>query len=102
MAAAGESRDRGDKLCSPWAGGVVFTNYGDESVHSSKALLVRGSWLRTFLKEHDLELLVASWFERRLLDGDHWQRYPAESVYSAARIDADLIISVADPVREPL
>jgi hypothetical protein len=82
------------------AGVVVFTKYGDESVDRRKALLVRGSWLRTFLKEHDLELLVASWFERQLLDGDHRQHHPSENVYSAARIDADLNISVADQVRE--
>ena len=82
-------------------GSFVFTNYADKSAHRSKAFLVRGSWLRTFLKEHDLELLVASWFERRLLDGDHRQHHPSESVYSAARIDADLGISLADQVREP-
>lgn len=82
------------------AGVVVFTNYGDESIHRSRALLVRGSWLRTFLKEHDLELLVASWFERRLLHEDHREHYPSVNVYAAARIDADLNVSVADEVRE--
>ena len=82
-------------------GMVVFTNYGDESVGRRKALLVRASWLRNFLKNHELELLIASWFERQLLTGDHGQYHPSESVYAAARIDADLIIHVADQVREP-
>jgi len=83
------------------AGVVTFTNYGDESFGRRKALLVRGSWLCGFLGRNDLELLVASWCQRRLLDGGHRQRHPYEDVYAAARIDADLNISVADQVREP-
>jgi hypothetical protein len=82
------------------AGVIVFTNYRDRSADRRTALLVRGSWLQTFLRQHNLELLVASWFERRLLDGDHRQRHPSQDVYSAARIDADLNITVADQVRE--
>jgi len=81
-------------------GVVIFTNYGDQSIHGLKALLVRGSWLRTFLERNNLELLTASWFERQLLDGDYRQHHPSENVHAAARIDADLNISVADPVRE--
>src|SRR5205823_2752244 len=82
------------------AGVVVFTNYGDESIDGRKALLVGDSWLRSFLKQHDLELLIVTWFERRLLKGDHRGRHPSEQVYSAARIDADLNVCVADQLRE--
>ncbi len=82
------------------AGVVVFTNYGNESVGYRKALLVRDRWLRSFLKKYHLESLVVSWFERRLIDGDHRQQHPSEDVYSAARIDADLNVFVAEQVRE--
>jgi hypothetical protein len=44
---------------------------------------------------------VASWFERQLLDGDYRLHHPSEDVYAAARVDADLNISIAEQVREP-
>jgi len=75
---------------------VAFTNYGNEDVDRRRALLVRDTWLQSFLKQHNLELLVAKWFERRLLDGDRTGRHPSEEVYSAARIDAELNVFVAD------
>jgi hypothetical protein len=81
-------------------GEIVLTNYCDRAVDGSRALLVRGSWLQSFLKKNALVILVAGWFERRLLSGDHAQHYPSQSVYSAALIDSDLSITVADPVRE--
>jgi hypothetical protein len=80
-------------------GAVVFTNYGDRT-KKCKGLLVRATWLSGFLRQHDLELLLATWYERRFLDDDPRRRYPSEEVYAAARIDADLNIHLAAVMRQ--
>ncbi len=83
---------------------VVFMNYGvDEPIRCRKSLLVRGTWLQKFLTEHNLELLVRIYCERRLVDSDHRQHHPSQIVYSAARINADLNIFISnDQVRKQL
>ena len=91
--------ERGPSWCDG-DGVVVFTNYRSESTDDHTAFLVRASWLQAFLKVHNVHLLIASWYERRLLDENHRARHLSESVYSAARIDADSNIHVAEPIRE--
>lgn len=82
------------------SGGVpVFTNLSSRPDGRDKAFLVRANWLKTFLEDHQLELMIASWFERRLLDPDHTSPHPFADVVSAARVDSELTIYLSEPVR---
>lgn len=78
---------------------VVFTNVGDSSDRRGRGLLVRWHWLRTFLEEHDLDLVVVSWYERRLVDKVDTRTHRFEDVVSAARIDAQMRIHLSEPNR---
>lgn len=86
-------------------GKVAFTNYltsGDRG----RGFLVRASWLKTFMMAHNLELVAASHTLRWRVTGDH--HYSPEhdpekddrlDVYAAARIDPELGLSLASPIR---
>lgn len=86
-------------------GEVVFTNYDPTGARSQRALLVKGTWLSRFLRKHELELLVSSWYERRIVREMTARRSkqpdPWENVYAAARVDADLNVHVSTAIREP-
>jgi hypothetical protein len=81
-------------------GEVVATNYGDESRDRSRALLVRDTWLSRFLHAHRLELVISSWHQRWAVHENPVQGEPWESVYAAGRLDADLNLHLAIPIRE--
>ena len=78
---------------------VVFTNVGDSNERRGRGLLVRWHWLQTFLEEHDLDLVIASWYERRFLDDVHTHTHRFEDVVSAARIDAQMSVHLSEPNR---
>lgn len=80
-------------------GTVVFTNVGDSSDRRGRGLLVRWRWLQTFLEEHDLDLMIASWYERRFFDSVDTRVHRFEDVVSAARIDAQMSIHLSKPDR---
>jgi hypothetical protein len=86
-----------------WLAGdqVVFTNYYDDaSPDRRRALLVRASWLRKFLHDHDLELVGSSWHQRWSVHEHATHGDPWENVYAAVRLDADLNVQVAETIRE--
>lgn len=86
-------------------GKVAFTNYltpGDRG----RGFLVRASWLKTFMTAHNLELVAASHTLRWRVTGDHHyspehdpERDDRLDVYAAARIDPELGLSLASPIR---
>lgn len=86
-------------------GEIAFTNYltsGDRG----RGFLVRASWLKTFMKKHNLELVAASHTLRRLVTGDHHyspehdpERDDRLDVYAAALVGADLRPSLAPSIR---
>jgi hypothetical protein len=78
---------------------VVFTSVGDNNDRPRRGFLVHWHWLQTFLEEHDLELVVASWYERRFLDRAATRTHRLEDVVSAARIDAQMNIHLSEPNR---
>ena len=78
---------------------ISFANVESSNQIRAKALLVRGAWLSAFLANHDVELMVASWHERRLIDRDHKQ-HPSEDVVSAARIDPELKVHLSEQNRQ--
>jgi hypothetical protein len=82
-------------------GTIVFTTVGNSSYRQSSGLLVRWPWLKAFLDEHELDLVIASWHERRFLDKNtvagHSHRF--EDVVSAARIDAEMNVHLSEPNR---
>jgi hypothetical protein len=80
-------------------GMVVFTNVGDNSDRRGRGLLVRWHWLQGFLEEHDLDLMVASWYERGFFDRVDTHNHRFEDVVSAARIDAQMRVHLSEPNR---
>jgi hypothetical protein len=90
--------DSGPSWCND-AGDVVFTNLRGES-NRPVAFIVRASWLQGFLVGNDLELMIASWHERRYLDRDDRRRSTSEEIHAAARVDSELRIQLADEIRE--
>ena len=83
-------------------GEVVITSYGDRDRDRSRALLVRDAWLRRFLHTNGLEVLYASWHERWSVHDRPAVDEPWENVNGAARLDADLNLELAQPIRESL
>ncbi len=80
-------------------GMVVFTNVGDNSDRRGRGLLVRWHWFQGFLEEHDLDLMVASWYERGFFDRVDTHNHRFEDVVSAARIDAQMRVHLSEPNR---
>lgn len=81
------------------SGAVVFTNFGDSSDRRGRGMLVRRHWLQAFLEDHDLDLVIASWTERRFLDSVNTHTHRFEDVVSAARIDAQMNLYPGEPNR---
>jgi hypothetical protein len=81
-------------------GEVIATNYRIRTGDRGHAFLVRASWLGRFLGAHDLELLITGWHERWNVHERPRRGEPWENVYSAARLDSDLQLHFATPVRE--
>jgi len=80
------------------AGAPVFTYYEEEG-NDSRALLVRASFLREFLAEHKLELIVLHWFERMQLSDDHSGEQPYVESSVDARLTTELVIRQGKPRR---
>ncbi len=87
---------------------VVFTNYDPAGRQIQRALLVKGTWLSRFLRDHDLELVASSWHQRWAVydsavdrAGSEEERDPRENVYAAASVNAALNVHLADVIREP-
>jgi hypothetical protein len=80
------------------AGDVIFSLVGGSSDGSS-VFIVRGDWLKNFLFDYDLDLVVSSWQERHCSTGDR-SDLPLEQVVAAAKIDSDLTISLSETIRE--
>lgn len=85
---------------------VVFTNCVGSERDGQRGFLVRASWLSVFMKAHDVELLAAASTLRWRVTGDLHrsddhdpERYDRLDVYTAVRIDADLSLDLAPPVR---
>ncbi|WP_143133865.1 hypothetical protein [Actinoplanes philippinensis] len=82
-------------------GSPIFTFY-QEPGSSNRALLVRASYLRDFLSQHDLELVVLHFFERMELKDDYDRGGPLPSINSSAeaRLTCDLTVHNGLPRRE--
>jgi len=87
-------------------GKVVFTNYLSSDRDRQRGFLVRASWLSAFMKAHDVELVAAASTLRWRVTGDHHysddhdpERNDRLDVYAAVRIDPDLGLKLAPPVR---
>ncbi|MFA1546104.1 hypothetical protein [Actinomadura chokoriensis] len=79
-------------------GAPVFTYY-EERGNDSRALLVRASFLREFLAEHKLELIVLHGFERMRLSDDHSGKHPFVESSVNARLTAELVLHLGKPRR---
>lgn len=80
------------------AGDPVFTYYEEEG-NDSRALLVRASFLRQLLTEHELSLVVFHWFERMELKDDYNGPHPFVESNVDAWLSADLAIRQDAPRR---
>ncbi|MER5261548.1 hypothetical protein ABTZ99_05615 [Actinosynnema sp. NPDC002837] len=80
-------------------GAPVFTYY-EQGENDSRALLARASYLREFLAEDKLELIVLHWFERMELSGDHRGKHPFVESSVDALLTSDLVILEGTPRRE--
>ncbi len=89
--AAGLSLD----MCGPsWldADGTPVFMYFEAPGNDSQALLVRASFLRKFLADGKLELIVLHWFERMELTDKHDSHHPQVDVTTNARLGSDMTI----------
>ncbi|ARF75931.1 hypothetical protein B7C62_29435 [Kitasatospora albolonga] len=81
------------------AGVPVFTYY-EEPGDNSRAFLTRKSFLRDFLAQHGLELVVWHWYERmRVRSDDHRGSHPYVESSLVARLTADMQIHPGPPRR---
>ncbi|MFC4109999.1 hypothetical protein ACFOX0_29255 [Micromonospora zhanjiangensis] len=80
-------------------GSPIFAHHSQPG-DDSRALLVRASYLRDYLAERQLELVVLHWFERMELTGSHDGPFPSVSVSVAARMGADLALHEGPPRRD--
>jgi len=80
-------------------GTPVFTYY-EEPGNSSRALLVRATFLREFLTIHKLELVVLHWFQRLELSERHNGKHPQVQSSIEARLGPDLAVRAGKPRRE--
>jgi hypothetical protein len=77
---------------------TVFTNWDQSSRGSS--FLVNADWLKGFLVENELELMLASWHERMFIREGGGSHLPSEEIYQAARIDQELSVKTSSVIRE--
>jgi hypothetical protein len=87
-------------------GRVAFTNYLGSDRDGQRGFLVRASWLGDFMKANEVELLAAASTLRWCVTADDHrsddhdpERDNRLHVYSGVRIDADLSLDLAPPVR---
>ncbi|APX00435.1 hypothetical protein BWQ92_00635 [Arthrobacter sp. QXT-31] len=80
------------------AGHPIFTYYEEEG-NDSHAFLVSACFLRNFLTEHKLALIVLHWFDRMELKEDHSGPHPYAESRIHARMSADLKIFEDTPRR---
>jgi hypothetical protein len=88
-------------------GKVVFTNHARSDRDQQRAFLVRASWLSTFMKAHDVALVIGASTLRWRVSGDHHysgthdpERDDRLDVYAAAHLTADLQFQFATSIRE--
>lgn len=90
-------------MCGPsWLdadGTPVFTYY-EEPENSSRALLVRTTFLGEFLTTHKLELEALHWFQRLELSERHGGKHPQVQSAIEARLGSDLVVHEGNPRRE--
>jgi hypothetical protein len=79
-------------------GKPVFSYYEDPG-NASRTLLVRADFLRAFLQEHKLELVVLHWFERIELNDRYDGQHPRVYVTTNARLTAGLRLHTETPER---
>lgn len=86
--------------------GVVFTNQSGSGENRQRGFLVRASWLGTFMKMHDVELVAVSSNLRWRVTGDlrtsvdhDPERDDRLDVYAALRLDPDLQLHLAPAIR---
>jgi hypothetical protein len=79
-------------------GSPVFTYYEEES-DDSRALLVQETFLRKFLEENKLELVVLHWFERMELSDSHDGKHPYIEATTDARLTSSLAMSAGTQKR---
>ncbi len=85
---------------------VAFINYLLPDRDRQRGLLVRASWLSSFMMKHNLELVATSHMLRWRVTGDHHyspdhdpERDDRLDVYAAARIGPELGLNLASPIR---
>lgn len=88
-------------------GEVVFTNHVTSDRDRQRAFLVRVSWLSSFMRAHDVEVIVgASTLRWRVTDDHHYsdkrdpERDDRLDVYAAAHLAPDLGLTLAPSIRE--
>jgi hypothetical protein len=79
-------------------GAPVFTYY-EEKGNDSRALVARASFLRDFLAERKLELIVFRWFERMQLSGERNDQHPFVESNVVDWLTTDLLIREGNPRR---
>ena len=79
-------------------GTPVFTYY-EEPGNSSRALLVRATFLREFLTTHKLELVALHWFQRMELTERHDGKHPELQSAIEARLGSDLAVREGEQER---
>ena len=72
----------------------VYYNVGE----GGSALLVRASFLKQFMADQNLELVVSAWFERRVIDGSWGRELPWTEAWLEGRLDASLFVHPS-PIR---
>jgi hypothetical protein len=80
-------------------GTPVFTYY-EEPGNTSRALLVKATFLRKFLEANKLELVVLHWFQRLELTERHGDKHPQIQSSVEARLGPDLSVKTGKPRRE--
>ncbi|MFI7517578.1 hypothetical protein ACIBVK_29195 [Micromonospora echinofusca] len=80
-------------------GSPMFTFYHRQG-NSSRALLVRGSFMREFLAERGLELIILHGFERMELTDKRDGPFPSINASVEARLTADLTVHTSQSRRE--
>jgi hypothetical protein len=97
--AAGLSFDMRGPSWLPADGTPVFTYY-EEPGTTSRALLVKATFLREFLEAHELQLVVLHWFRRWELSERHGDKHPQVESSVEARLGSDLAVREGKPRRE--
>ena len=84
-----------------WLGadGTPMFTYYEEVGSTSRALLVRATFLRAFLAAHQLALVVLHWFERMELSDRHVGKHPQVYVTTNAMLASDLKLSANKQLR---